>query len=122
MRTSNVVFYSVISAYLLVLSGCTSTPTTADHMRGHATEMQAKVDLKHQLAKDWEKGTNMVSSGKKRVQDGEKRVKSAKRDLKRGQDDIEAGGREIAKGQKLIQESERKFRENFPELALKTVK
>jgi hydroxypyruvate isomerase len=85
-------------------------------MKQHATEMQVDVDLKNQLAEDWEKGEQLVATGEKRVNDGEKRVKSAEHDLKRGQDDVERGRREIADGQKLIDESEFKFQENFPEL------
>jgi len=123
VRNSNLVFCSVISACLMVLAGCAaSQPTTADLMKGHASEIQAQADLQNQLAKDWKKGTALTSTGEKRVNDGEKRVKSAESDLKKGQDDIEQGSREIAEGQKLIQESERQFRENFPELDIKSVK
>jgi septal ring factor EnvC (AmiA/AmiB activator) len=121
MRKSNVVFCSVISLFILVITGCASKPTTADIMREHANDSQSRADLKNRLAKDWEKGTKLVSSGEKRVKDGENIVKSAERDLKRGQDDIEWGNREIADGQKLIQESERQFRENFPDQGIKPV-
>jgi peptidoglycan hydrolase CwlO-like protein len=116
----NAVFYVVISFYFLTSAGCApKTTTTADLMKGHAVEQQAQVELKNQLAKDWEKGAKLISSGEKRVKSGEKRVKSAERDLKRGQDDIERGTREIAEGQRLIQESETRFWENFPDLDIK---
>lgn len=128
MKKSNLVFYSVMSIFLLVLSGCASKPTTADLMRGHAAELQEEVDLRNQFAKEWEKGTKLISSGEKRVDDGEKRVKSAERDLKsaqrdlkEGQADIKNGTRDIAEGQRLVRESERKFRENFPEPVIKPV-
>ena len=113
-----------IGLYLFALAGCASKPTTttADLMRQHATEVQSQVDLKDRLAKDWDKGADMVATGEKRVKDGENRVKAAERDLKRGQDDIARGKREVSDGQKLINESERIFRENFPELDIKTGK
>lgn len=116
MKMSKCVFVSAISLWLITVAGCAGKPTTADVMRGHATEVQAQVDLKNELAKNHETGQKLISSGKKRVKDGEKRMKNAELDLKRGRDDIERGNREIAEGQKLIQESERRFGENFPEL------
>lgn len=116
MRNSLVASGVCISLCLLALAGCAGKPTTADFMKQHGTEAQAHVDLKNQLAQDWEKGEKLLATGEKRVKEGEKRVKSAERDLKRGQDDIERGRREIAEGQKLISESENKFRENFPKL------
>ena len=122
MRKSLVAFGVSISLCLLALAGCGSNPTTADLMTSHATEMQVQVDLKNQLAKDWEKGTKLVATGEKRIKDGEKRVKSAERDLKKGQDDIKRGRSEIAEGQKLINMSEKDFRENFPELDIKSGK
>ena len=105
-----------IGLAFLLLTGCASKPTNAELMRRHASELQAQTDLKNQLAKDLDRGSKLVTSGAKRVKDGEKRVKSAERDLKRGQDDIKRGQREIAKGKRLIDESEKKFKENFPEL------
>ena len=123
MRKSLVAFGISFSLCLLVLAGCASQPkNTADLMKQHATEMNAQVDLKNQLAKDWENGTKLVARGEKRVKDGEKRVKSAERDNKRGQDDILRGRSEISEGQELIHMSKTKFRENFPELDIKTGK
>ena len=116
MKMSKCVLVSAISLSLMTVAGCAGKPTTADVMRGYATEVQAQADLKNELAKNHETGQKLISSGEKQVKDGERRVKNAERDLKRGQDAIEKGNREIAEGQKLIQESEQRFRENFPEL------
>jgi septal ring factor EnvC (AmiA/AmiB activator) len=119
LRKANAAVCIVISLCILAVSGCARKTTTADLMKGHAVEMQSQVDLKNQLAKEWERGQKLILSGEKRVNAGEKRVKSAERDLKRGQDDIERGRREIAEGQKLTEQSENRFRENFPDLEIK---
>jgi hypothetical protein len=79
-------------------------PTMGDFMRQHATDEQALVDLQRQLAKDWARGSELVVSGEKRV--------------KSGQAEVERGEQEIAEGTSLMQESERLFRERFPQLRL----
>lgn len=114
MKNSLVTSGIGISLCLLILSGCAGKETTADLMRQNATVGQTQVDLKNQIAKDWEQGKKLIATGEKRVEEGEKKVKSAERDLKSGQNDIERGEREIAEGKKLILESERKFREDYP--------
>lgn len=102
-------------ASAMTVTGCSSKPTTADLMRGHASEAQAQVDLKNQLAKDWERGTSLVSSGERKVSDGEKRVRAAERDLERAKRQITQGNKEIADGKKLVTESETRFKQAFPE-------
>ncbi|MBS3762884.1 MAG: hypothetical protein KGZ25_06225 [Planctomycetes bacterium] len=122
MKKLKIVSGIVISTCLMALGGCTSKPTkptTADLMKQHATDLQSDVNLRNQLAKEWERAQDLIARGQKRVKNGEKRVKAAERDLKRAQEDIERGEREIAEGQKLVNESERKFRENFPDLEIK---
>jgi hypothetical protein len=114
----NVVYYFVISICILGIAGCAGKSTTADLMKGHAVDQQVQVDMKNQIAKEWEKGAKLISSGEKHVKAGEKRVESAERNLKRGQDDIERGRREIAEGLKMVQESENRFGENFPGLVI----
>lgn len=104
---------------IATLVGCTSAPTTGDRMRTHAAVVQDQVDLKKELAKDWDRGTNLVQSGEKRVKGGEKKITSAERDLKEGRDQVERGNQEIAEGRKLMQESKRRFHETFPDLELK---
>ncbi|GGW52036.1 hypothetical protein [Alishewanella tabrizica] len=102
------------SITLLSVIGCSSKPTTADLMRSHATDAQTQVDLKKQLAKDWEKGTKLVSSGERKVSDGQKRIRNAERDLERARKQVETGNKEIAEGSKLVADSERVFKETFP--------
>jgi len=82
-------------------------------MRGHGAEAQSQVDLKYELAKDWDRGSKLVASGEKRLESGERRVRDGERD-------IERGNREISEGRKLIQDSERRFREEFPGLDIRT--
>lgn len=107
-----------ISLCLLALTGCASNQTTADLMREDASTGQAQVDLKKQIAKDWEKGKKLIATGENRVEDGEKQVKSAEGNLEQGQEKIQRGRREIAEGEKLILESERTFRKDYPEVDL----
>lgn len=100
-----------------VFSGCASTPSNADLIRGHRSEIQvlaqAEDELKDQLAQDWDRGRKLIESGSKNLKDGEKRIESAERNLKRGKEEIEQGNRELAEGRKLIRTSERRFREAF---------
>lgn len=86
------------------LTACAGKPTIGDAMRGHADQDQASVDLQKKLAKDWERGSRLA-------QTGDKRVKTAQRELERGQ-------QEVADGTRLMEESERRFREAFPNLTL----
>ncbi len=122
MKNSLVASGVGISLCLLILTGCAGKETTADLMRQDATAGQTQVDLKQQIARDWEKGQKLIATGEQRVEEGEKRVKSAERNLEKGQDEIKRGQREIAEGEKLIAESERTFREDYPEVDLNQTK
>lgn len=120
MSRASLLLVAVISSSLGGLAGCASPPTTGDIMRGHATDAQSQATLKDEIAREWEKGRKLVASGESRVKDGEKRVKAAERNLKRGQRDIEQGREEIAEGLELMSKSERRFREHFPGLNIRT--
>ncbi len=123
MKNSLVASGVGMSLCLLVLTGCAGNKeTTADLMRQDATAGQTQVDLKQQIARDWEKGQKLIATGEQRVEEGEKRVQSAERNLEKGQDEIERGQRDIAEGEKLIAESERTFREDYPEVDLNQTK
>tara|TARA_R110002111_G_scaffold246754_1_gene309470 strand:+ start:507 stop:827 length:321 start_codon:yes stop_codon:yes gene_type:complete len=97
------------------LSGCASQPNSADIMRGHAAVVQDQLDLRNQLADDYEQGTKLINSGQKRVEKGEKLVKQAEKNLNEGKSTIKKGYQEIREGNELMLESERRYRENFPE-------
>ncbi len=112
----NVSMYLATGALIALLAGCAGAPNTADIMRAHADEAQARVDLKKQLAKDWRRGATLVQTGEKRVRSGEKKISAAERDLREGRDQVERGNQEIAEGRALMQESEQRFHENFPDL------
>lgn len=109
--------FIVLAAGLVMfsLSGCMggpeAPPTTADLMRGHAADVQSEVDLKNQLAEDWERGAELVRTGRERVNENEQSIREAN-------EQIEQGKREIAEGNRLMEKSENAFRENFPGLAL----
>lgn len=110
--------FFVTGVVVAVLSGCAGQPSTADLMRAHALEVQAQVDMKNQLAKDWDRGSKLVRSGEKLVERGEKQIKSAEKDLKEGRERVEQGERDILEGRKLMQQSEQRFHDNFPGINL----
>jgi len=114
MKTTNLVFYSVISISLMSLGGCASQPNSADIMRGHAAVVQDQLDLRHQLADDYEQGTKLIKSGQKKIDKGEKQVNQAEKNLEDGKNAIKEGYQEIREGNELMLESERRYRENFP--------
>ncbi len=107
------------AATLLALAGCASSPTTADLMRSHATDAQGDVNLKNQLAKDWEKGSKLMASGTKQVEEGKEMIDDAEDALKEGRELVDEGNRDIDEGRRLMLNSERQFKENFPGLELK---
>lgn len=119
MKNSLVTSGVGISLCLLALTGCVgSQETTADLMRDDASAGQTQVDVKNQIAKDWERGNKLIVTGEKRVEQGKRQVESAEDDLENGHDIIARGQQEIAEGEKLVRESERKFREDYPEVDL----
>lgn len=101
--------------FFLALSGCSDDQeTTADVMRDDASEGQTQVDMKKQIAKDWERGKEIIASGAELVEEGAEQVESAHHKFESGQETIKRGEQKIAEGQKLVNESERKFRELYP--------
>ncbi len=94
----------LVIATVLILAACASQPNMGDIMQQHATDDQAAVDLQTQLSKDWKRGSKLLQTGTKRAQQAEKA--------------LERGNQEIAEGTRLMEESERRFREAFPDLKL----
>jgi hypothetical protein len=85
---------------MVSLAACAGKHDKGDFMRQHASDKQEVVDLQKKLAKDWTRGSKLVVSGEKRV--------------KSGQQELDRGRQEITEGKKLMQDSERIFRENYP--------
>lgn len=68
-------------AVAMSLWGCASKePTTADLMRGQASQLQGRVDLKNRLAGDWEKGKRLVESGENKIRDGQEKMEKGRRE------------------------------------------
>jgi septal ring factor EnvC (AmiA/AmiB activator) len=110
--SANVLFSLTLG--LLLLTGCASretTPTLADEMRGAAAAVQLEADRRAQLADDWERGQNLITSGQRKLDRGEQRVESAERDLERGRREVEEGQDELSEGRRVVAESERRFEE-----------
>lgn len=111
----------VVGAILLLAGGCASNPaepTLADSMREHSAEQQRQSDAKQQLARDWERGAELVQSGEKLVARGEERIEAAEKAMEKGTSEIERGNEQILEGEELKTRSERRFREQFPDLPL----
>lgn len=111
------VVYFVVAMSTANLAGCAteSERTMADLMREQASTENLRADVKEQIAADWEKGTELVDSGKKNVEAGENLIESARRDMQRAREQIELGNRQIAEGSKIIRDSERRYQETLSE-------
>ncbi len=111
---------STVLASSLLLSACSSQPSTAELMRGSAEESEENVKIKKQLAADWEKGEKLVKTGEKRIKRGKERIEDAEEEIEEGKEEIERGREEIEEGRELLQKSERGFRDRFPGLDIFT--
>lgn len=102
----------ILSLLTFTMGGCAPTePTPADFMRGHAAELQSEVDLRDELARDWDRGEWLIKTGERHVKVGEEQMAE-------GKENIERGNQEILEGRMLIERSEGMFRESFPGLKL----
>lgn len=119
MRSYRAFIFIALVTSLATLAGCATEPTTtADLMRGHASDEQAQVDQKTQIANDWDKAQELVDSGNRNIEDGLVKVKSAEEDLNEGNEQIERGNLQVIEGNRLMQDSMRRFRDAFPDLDL----
>lgn len=101
--------------------GCASTPpepTLADAMRGHSDEAQQEAELKRDMAKRWERGNKLETTGERRVERAREQIEEAEQEIADARDAIERGNDEIAEGRQLKAESERRFRARFPDASL----
>lgn len=110
--------YLLIAVPALILTiGCSSQPaqpTVADMMRSNVSDLQSQIDLKNQLAGEWETGSKQIVTGQQRVSEGEKIVKAAEQEMQRGQRLIDDGNKEASAGKSLVESAEQRFREAFP--------
>lgn len=91
---------ALLCGVTLFVSGCASTQTRADMMRGYANDTQAEADMKRRLATDWDRGQALIVSGNQKIADAEKM--------------LDAGKRELSDGRRLVRDSEREFNETYP--------
>lgn len=104
---------------MTVFAGCSAKePTTGDFMRMHAADEKAMGLDQKEIAKNWDKGLALKQSGEKLVKHGEELIKSGEQDIRTGKHEIEQGNADIIEGTKLSEESERIFREKYPDLKL----
>ncbi len=112
MTSLKIVF--IVGAMALSLAGCSAKPTKSELMLQQTATTQEETRLKKQLAKDWERGAELIKTGEERVEDGEDLVDSGESEVNKGKKAIKKGKNEIAEGKKLMQTSERRFEEAFP--------
>lgn len=111
---------TIVGTFILA-TGCASKPvepTLADAMRDHSEDAQRESMAKQELARDWERGAELVAEGSERVARGKQRIEDAEKAIERGTSEIERGNQQIAEGAALKARSEQRFRERFPELSL----
>jgi hypothetical protein len=110
---------SAVVVAMTVFAGCTAKdPSTGDFMRMHAAEEKATGLDQKEIAKNWDKGLKLKKAGEKLVKHGEELVKSGEQDIMTGRHEIEQGNKDIMEGTRLSDESERLFREKYPDLKL----
>lgn len=126
MRTAVAVFGIVL------FTGCSNQPTTADLMRGQADEAKAVAKVRDQMADSWESGNTLVATGEKQVvggedlvNDGEANVRKGQslidkgnKQIKKGKSRISSGNAQINKGRKMVDESLTSYRQSFPKQSL----
>lgn len=108
----------LIAGLTLALAGCSSLPTTADSMRGHASNVQGRADRENQSAVDWDNGQKLIRSGNRNITAGNKRIATAQEALQKGQEQLALGQRELAQGTALVEAAERDFLLAYPEETL----
>lgn len=112
----------MIAATVIVMTtlvGCvTKSPTTGDFMRMHAADEKATSVDQKQIANNWDHGLALKQSGEKLVKHGEELIKSGDKDMTTGKNEVEQGNKDIVEGTKLTEDSERIFREKYPDLKL----
>ena len=115
----NRTIYFPVGFAVLMLTGCASAPSsTADFMRVNVAEQQAQVQLKKEIANEWDRGAALVKSGEKLVKQGEEQIQSADKELQEGKVDVEQGNAKITEGTNIMQESEKRFYDSFPTIEL----
>lgn len=121
MTTINRIRLATIAGSIVLAAGCASKPvepTLADAMRGHSEQAQRQSQAKKELARDWERGSELADDGRELVARGEKRIEDAEEAMERGLAEVERGNEQVVEGEELKARSERQFRDRFPDLSL----
>lgn len=121
MKNRNLSQWIIALTAAVLLAACASTPeepTLGDRMRVHSDDMQRQADLRRELAAQWDEGAELVSTGENRIERNQRRLQEAEEAMERAQDRIRTGNQEVTRGQRMMNESERRFREEFPDASL----
>lgn len=104
---------------MVAFAGCADkAPTTGDFMRMHAADEKKMGQDQKDLAKEWDRGLKLKKAGEQRIKDGETLIKNGDKDMTKGRQEVEQGNKDMVEGTNIEQTSERKFREQFPDLKL----
>lgn len=107
---------------LLLLVGCSHTPTIGEQMMSHSEEAK-------NLAEQWKTGEKMVvdggalnKQGKGLISDGNSKIKKGKKLISKGEKEVDLGNsmldnskKKITEGVELQKKSEELFNERYPE-------
>lgn len=111
--------FALASLVAIALAGCANKQnSTADLMRQHAAQDSSRAAMQKDLAKQWDRGNELIISGTKQLEVAEKREKQAEKQLRQAQKNLKQAKRDIAKGERLKQRAEKRFAEEFPQSRL----
>lgn len=103
----------------LTATGCANQqPSTADLMREQAAQGSSTASLQKSLAKQWDQGNDLITSGTKRIQKAEKAVRESEKELREAQQDLKRAKRDVTKGERMKKKAEKRFAEAFPQTRL----
>ncbi len=103
----------------LALGGCANKqPSTADLMRQHAAEDSSRAAIQKDLAKQWDRGNELIASGTKQIKVAEKQISQSEKQLREAQRELKQAKRDVSKGERLKQQAEKRFSEEFPRSSL----
>jgi len=86
----------------LLIAGCGSP----EPKETFATRARAQGAQYNKIAQDWDKGNNLISTGKARVEKGKEQLSQGRDLVESGEDNIENGREMINEGQNLKSQSE----------------
>lgn len=109
-------FLTVTGMLAMLLTGCANKqPSTADLMRQHAAQDSSRAALQKDLAKQWDRGNELIVSGNKRIESAQKKASQAEKRLHEAQRELKQAKQDVAKGERMRNRAEKRFADEFPQ-------